>query len=740
MPEPEANAAERDFQHGLALHRDGRLADAERVYQDVLRQHSTHAEAWHYLGVIALQHGDLEQAVERIDRAIALREPVAAMHNNRGIALWKLGRPEAALASFDRTLALDPNAAETHANRAIVLLQLGRPDEALAGFDRAIALQPDYVEAHHDRGLTLWKSGRLADALASFDAAIAFDPEYAEAHLDRANLLRHLGRAADALAGYDAAIALDPDHAGMRGDRGDVLRRLGRPAEALASFDRAIALRTGDAGIYFSRGELLRLDGRTDAAVASMEAGLAVDRLHGACWLGSCFAQLPILYRSDIEMPVRRQSYMAALERLAVAVADPAVRQTVAQEIGPSPFYLPYQGENDVDAQAAYGGLAARVLAATWPAVSPAPRPTSGSRIRVGLVSGFFRDHTVFKMFLEGWLTELDRDRFEVIGFHTGGVSDATTAWAAARCDGFVRDLASRAAWRQSIVDAAPHVLIYPEVGMDPMVGWLAPQRLARVQCVAWGHPETTGMPTMDYFLSADLMEPPDADTHYTERLVRLPRLGLHFTPDPRPAEPLDRAALGLDPGLPVFWSGQSLFKYLPRHDVLFPRIAAAAGRCRVVFLSNVSAGVTAAFRERLGQAFAASGLDAERYCTILPPMPFARYLGAVGLADVVLDTPDWTGGKSTLDSLALDPAIVTIPGSFMRGRQSAAILRHIGCGATIASSFDEYVTIAVRLALDPAWRGEVRAAVGAGKHRVFGDLECVRALEAFLVEAVARS
>ena len=135
-------------------------------------------------------------------------------------------------------------------------------------------------------------------------------------------------------------------------------------------------------------------------------------------------------------MPVRRQRYMAALQRLAAAVADPAVRLEVAQEIGPSPFYLPYQGENDVVAQTAYGGLAARVLAATQPAMSPAPRPVRGSRIRLGLVSGFFRDHTVFKMFLEGWLAELDRDRFEVIGFHTGGASDATTEWAAARCDG----------------------------------------------------------------------------------------------------------------------------------------------------------------------------------------------------------------------------------------------------------------------------------------------------------------
>ena len=68
---------------------------------------------------------------------------------------------------------------------------------------------------------------------------------------------------------------------------------------------------------------------------------------------------------------------------------------------------------------------------------------------------------------------------------------------------------------------------------MDPLAGRLAAQRLAPVQCVAWGHPETTGMPTLDYFLSSDLMEPPDGEAHYTEHLVRLPNLGLCYVPEP---------------------------------------------------------------------------------------------------------------------------------------------------------------------------------------------------------------
>ena len=247
-------------------------------------------------------------------------------------------------------------------------------------------------------------------------------------------------------------------------------------------------------------------------------------------------------------------------------------------------------------------------------------------------------------------------------------------------------------------------------------------------------------MPTMDYFLSAELMEPPGGEAHYTERLVRLPGLGLHYTPDERAVPPLDRMSLGMDTPGPVYWSGQALYKYSPEYDQVFPRIAKAVGGCLFVFIGFAkSEAVTAAFRERLGRAFSAFGLDANRFCVILPPMPQQRFMAAVGLADVILDTPGWSGGRSTLDCLGQNLAIVTLPGPFMRGRHTAGILRRIGCEETIARSVDEYVAIAARLGLDPAWRTRVRLAVERGKHRAFRDTGYVRALETFLAGAVAR-
>src|SRR5262249_50216113 len=151
-------------------------------------------------------------------------------------------------------------------------------------------------------------------------------------------------------------------------------------------------------------------------------------------------------------------------------------------------------------------------------------------------------------------------------------------------------------------------------------------------------HPQTSGYPTLDYFLSSALMEPPDGDAYYTERLVRLPNLSIYYELlTPRPA-PTTRAALGLRPEAVAFWSGQMLLKYLPQYDAVFPRIALGAPVCLFVFSELAASRITELFRERLRRTFAGFGLDADRFCVILPRLDWARFVGAIGQCDVLLD------------------------------------------------------------------------------------------------------
>ncbi|SHK35404.1 Predicted O-linked N-acetylglucosamine transferase, SPINDLY family [Bradyrhizobium lablabi] len=172
------------FRQGLALHRQGDLAAAERIYLDVLQREPQHFDSLHMLAVIALQTGRTRRGIELLRKAIALNEKVAAAHNNLGKALMDLGRPEQALASFDRALALDQNFAEACVNHGNALVALRRSEQALASYAKAIDLQPDYAEAHRNCGNVFSKLRRHDEAFAAYDKVFALRPDLmgAEGH------------------------------------------------------------------------------------------------------------------------------------------------------------------------------------------------------------------------------------------------------------------------------------------------------------------------------------------------------------------------------------------------------------------------------------------------------------------------------------------------------------------------------------------------------------------------------
>jgi predicted O-linked N-acetylglucosamine transferase (SPINDLY family) len=727
------------FASALAHHEAGRLDQAQALYREILLDDPDHAESLHLLGLITAQTGNAAVGVDMIRRAIRLAPGRAPHHNSLAAALRLVGRDADAVAEYRAAVALRPESPEIHHNLAATLHVLGCHEEAVAEYRRAAEYAPEMAEIWCNLAGVLVECGRHAEADACFRRAIGLRPDFAAAPANYGRWLVTQTRWLEAEIWLKEALRITPADTRSWNNLGVVRQELGRSPDAAACYRRALALDPGCADAHYNLGCLLAGDGNPDEAQSCHQAALAADPLHGDARLAFCMAQLPIIYKATPEIGMRRARYRAALAALAAAVEAPPVAHAVTAAIGTSqPFFLPYQGYNDRELQGQYGQLICRLLAGSDPPATLAGRPGAGERIRVGIVSGFFLDHTIYRLFLQGWLTEFDRDRFELIAFHTGRTSDAVTAHCAESGCRFVRGPERAAAWRTAVSATSPHVLLYPEIGMDPAAARLAAQRLAPVQCVAWGQPETSGLPTMDYFLSSELMEPPHAEAHYTEQLVRLPGLGLHYTPDEPTPPPLDRATLGLPAEIPIFWSGQALYKYLPDHDRVFPQIAAMVGPCRFIFVGFAkSKSVTAVFRERLRHAFAGFGLDAEQYCVILPPMPQQRFIAAVGLADVILDTQGWSGGRSTLDCLAQAPAIVTFPGPLMRGRHTAAILRKAGCDATVAGSLDEYVAIAARLGLDVAWRTQIRGMLADGKHRVFRDTGAVRALEMFLAAAV---
>jgi protein O-GlcNAc transferase len=194
----------------------------------------------------------------------------------------------------------------------------------------------------------------------------------------------------------------------------------------------------------------------------------------------------------------------------------------------------------------------------------------------------------------------------------------------------------------------------------------------------------------------------------------------------------MQRAALGLRNDAVVYLCCQSLSKYLPRDDAVWPRIAARVPTAQFLYLSAPGGNGDAVFRARLQRAFAGAGLDWTRHCVLAAPVPHAAFPALLRVADVFLDSIGWSGCNSTLEAVACDLPIVTTPTGLMRGRHSAAILTCMGLAHRIAPDIDGYVESAVRLA-DAGERARAVAEVRGNRSSVFGNAAPVRALEDFL-------
>ena len=614
---------------------------------------------------------------------------------------------------------------------------------------------PDAADALQGLGLLRFQGGDATAALPLLLAAEALTPD-PRTRFNVATVLAALGRTSEAVERQHLNVTTAPEYipsynalvqlleqAGDRAGAASVLaalanRALGAGQEAIveATVTR-LAEVAPDHPTVPRLANRLRITGANALALTLLNRRLARDPADLGSGLTRAMARLAVVHETEAEVAARRAAYQHDLAGLlaSAAAADTARLAAGAEQVGTAkPFFLSYQGEDDHDLQRDYGAVVSRMMAAVAPAI--VPRPARGRRIRVGFATAYFHLHSVSKLF-GGWMRHLDRERFEVVGYHLGEGEDATSAELAAVCDRFHCGVRDDAAWAEAIRNDELHVLIYPEIGMHPVAVRLACRRLAPLQCVAWGHPVTTGLPAIDVFLSSALMEPPDGQRHYTERLVKLPNLSICYDALPMPQGSITRAGLGFSDADIVYVCCQSLFKYHPRDDRAVTMIAAAVPNAKFLFIGDTKQDRNAQLlQRRLAGAFRAAGLEPDRHLCFTPPTRAEEFPSLLRASDVYLDSIGWSGGNTTLEAVTCDLPVVTMPGAFMRGRHSAAILTMMGLQDSIADTPEQYAALATALA-DPGARRAMRDAVAQRKHLLFGDRQPIRALEEFLTREI---
>ncbi|MEO5373466.1 MAG: tetratricopeptide repeat protein [Alphaproteobacteria bacterium] len=650
-------------------HRAGRLAEAEALYRQILTVDPRCADALHLLGVLAHATGHPEAAVDLIGRAIVIDGAVAVYHSNLGLAFDAAGRPDAAVECFARALALDPTMDKSRRNLRRTRLAL--------------------CDAY-------WSENRLADAMAMCEAMLEQDPDDVEA-------LRRMGV---------------------------FLVRLDRNAEAAAAFRRILAI-ASDAEVWFNLAKVEFFQSHRDAARDAFLQAFAASG--DQVMLVNRGLVLPIIPRSTAEIAAARADFAEAIDwarRSGVTVTDPA------RDLFAVWFYLAYHGVNDRPLLEGLGAwLRQACPALSWTAPHCLPdAPREPGPLRIGFVSEFFRRHTV-GMLNRGLIRALSRAGVHVTVVHTPAPDDEIRRDILASCDESLElpSTIGLEGMRHLIAERRFDVLFYPDLGMGPSTYHLAFARLAPVQCVTMGHPDTTGLATIDWFLSYDAMEPEGADGHYSEMLVRLPG---PFACVPRPPYgPSARslADFGLGGDIHVYVCPQTLHKLHPDFDTVVIDLLRRDPIGRLVLIRDPHPERNALLRERL----AAAGPDVIERVVMLGRLAVEDLLRLMDLSHAVLDPFHFSGGHTSLEAFSVGAPIVTLPGEFMRGRVTHGFYQVMGIMDCVATDAADYVRLALRLAHDPTWRAEMKVRILAANGVLFDSAEPLPVLEAFFHRAV---
>jgi predicted O-linked N-acetylglucosamine transferase (SPINDLY family) len=748
--------AQASMAQAVALHQAGQLDEAAGLYKEILARSPRDFDANHLLGVVALQQRRFESAQSAINLALTIRPNDAPAMGNLGISYLQDGKLEQARQWFEKALKITPNSPPALVNLGSVLHDLGQYRDAIPLARKARKLDPDSYDALNILGACLIKTGEDRDAVEVLEAATRLQPDRTEAWANLSTVLRSMGREDLANEYAEKAGSLQPESAMAIGALAAAQYAENNISAAIENYRKLVLMSPHNADIRVAFAHALLEDDQNEEALEQLQRAQALrDQDLTIRWAGVT-AQLKSVYGSEIERAASRKAFETSLAEVKEWYERTKAVEAPFKAVGVNqPFLLAYHPQNNRELLSRYGELCTTFMA-TYPlptAVRKRDSTDGGAaggapKLRLGVVSAQVKNHSVWNAITKGWLQNLDSNRFEVYLFQVDVTADAESAAAKSWVTHYEDRPRDLSAWIQAIKGADLDAILYPEIGMHALTLKLACLRLAPLQAAAWGHPETTGLPTLDLFISAAAFEPPAAAGNYTERLVALPNLGVYVEPLAPEAGEVNLRALQLPRDEPLLLCAGSPFKYGPQFDGVWVQIAKRLGRKtlfrrsgggRLVFFKSQLEASNGRLETRLRAAFDAADVDFNSHVSFITPLGRADFFALMRQSALLLDTLSFSGFNTAVQAVECGLPVLAFEGDFMRGRLASGLLRQLDLPQLVATTTAEFVQRAVELAHDPAGRKALRATILARHDRVFRDLAPVRALETCLLEITFR-
>jgi len=697
----------------LAHHQAGRLQQAIQIYQQILRSDPEHADALHYAGLAAHQTGQPDKAIALMMRSIQRAPGNSYYFLNLGQvheARLDPGELERAIACYRQAAALDPSMESAHAKLGNVLLKNGDAAGAATSFSQALRINPDSPESTNGLADALHKLGNMAQAVAYYRKATALNPGYATAHNNLATVLHQLGRFDEAIASYSTALAHRPDSAEMHSNLGATLRSSGKLHDAVESCQKAIDLQPDYASAHLNLANAYKDLGLLRNAVSSYQEAI---RLAPSDHVAPSNLADTLVEQDKIEEAVESYQKAIALESVTgTAYSNLLYLYSFSCHLTPEKeraFAMGWEQRMMTDGQREAARAKASAKAGTFLAQS-----REGRKLRLGIVSAELGAHAV-AVFLQPFLDELDRNRFNLTLFPTVGWSDARSQHFRVLADGYISLIGVPAeAAAQRIRAEQIDVLIDTTGHTSNCHLRIFAHRAAPVQCSYIGYWSTTGLTEMDWYIT-DEGYSAHCDTHFSEKLWKLPQMAHRYKGDTSLPES------GWTPDAEgAVWLG-SFNKYSKiRGETLrlWAKVMNALPNSKLLLEDRAE--YEAETHERILTALTLQGIASERveFLPRVPGFSFSQHMALYDRMDIALDTIPFNSGTTAFDALWMGVPLVALEGSRVCGRMASSVVKALGRPEWSAKSEEEYVSIVCALAKDVDGRKERRKSQRAAMMR----------------------
>ncbi len=598
-----------------------------------------------------------------------------------GILAFESGDLELAQDLFNRAIETEDPSPEVFANAGVVNRELGNLEIARELLQSAVNRDPKNANFYYNLALVYGDLGQFILAEEHYQMAISINPEMAVAYNNLGNLKKENNDFDGAFFCYRQAILVDDKYVTAYKNIADLHEIAGDYDSAKSAYSKAIYLRP--------------------------DIGLRIRET----------LVLPVIIESKEQIFECRSQLMTKLDNL---LSEELFIEDPIKEIGTTNFFLPYQGLNDKEIQTKIAEMYTKIcpsLSFEAPHTHGWMAGLEGGVPRVGFVSAFFHDHTIAilnKCLFDG----LPRARFELFIFSFSKVEDAWSEGFKSGKQNFIPLSKNLADARQKIAEAELDILYFTDIGMEPLTYFLGFSRLAPVQCVSWGHPVTTGLPNIDYFISSQLIEPENAEESYSERLLKLE--GLPSCVE-KPAEFKNIFKQERSNGQLIVCP-QSLFKYHPDFDIILGEILRSLPKARIQIIDGSHPAWGVLLKARMLKQIP----DVSDRVEIIARRSREELARLIRVADVILDTPHFSGGMTTFQSLAAGTPVVTLPGEFMRSRVSYGIYKQMNMVDCVSRDVEGYIEITKRLCLDNIFAKRIRDQILEGQAKIFNNRSAI--------------